>query len=94
LTACIVAALASGCTSERSSPECKEVCRKQARCVDKKSEAAAAAGQNDQNRFDQTECIASCTSLQRDREGKRLVEQVRACVAGAGEDCDALLACP
>jgi len=100
LTACFLAVLAPGCASERSSPECKDVCRKQARCVDKASEAAAAAAAStgssggDQTKFDQSECIAACTSLQRDSEGAKLVEQHRACYAGAGDDCTALLACP
>ena len=96
LTAGFLAALTLSCASERSSPECKDVCRKQARCVDKTSEAtaAAAAGSGDQTKFDQSECIAACTSLQRDSEGAKLVEQHRACYARAEEDCAALLACP
>jgi hypothetical protein len=38
LLACLVWSLAPACTSEGSSPECKEVCRKHARCTDQKNE--------------------------------------------------------
>ena len=93
--------LVPGCTSERSSPECKDVCSKWARCVDQKGEAAAAAASatataapGEQNKFDQSECIAACTTLRRDAEGAKLVEQHVACVARAQDDCAALLACP
>lgn len=84
-----------GCASERASTECKEVCRKQAQCVDQKREAASdgEAG-SDQNKFDQSECIAACTALLRDEQGKKLVEQHVGCVDRAANDCAALLACP
>jgi hypothetical protein len=88
--------IAPGCASERASPECKEVCRKDARCADQKAEAAAGrtlpAGE--QAKFDQSECIEVCTALRRDPEGEKRVAEHLACVARAGEDCAALLACP
>lgn len=93
----VASLLAIGCASERASPECKEVCRKQARCVEQKGEAAANGalpGAVEQNKFDQSECIAVCTALRRDAEGEKLVEQHVACVTRAKEDCAALLACP
>jgi len=93
LLAALLVGLAPACTSERSSPECKEVCRKQARCVDQKGEAAQPAA-IEQNKFDQSECIAACTSLQRDSEGRKLVARHVECVTKAKEDCPALLACP
>ena len=83
-----------GCTSERSSPECKEVCRKQARCIEEQRTEAAAEPAVEQDKFDQSECIAACTSLQRDREGRKLVANHVACVYRAKDDCTALLACP
>jgi hypothetical protein len=87
--------LATGCASERASNECKDVCRKQAQCVDQQREAAGdgEAG-SDQNKFDQSECVAACTALLRDEQGKKIVEQHVACIDRAGADCTALLACP
>jgi hypothetical protein len=85
----------AGCASERSSPECKDVCRKQARCVDIKGEAAGVAvGAREQNKFDQSECINACTMLQRVGEGKKFVGDHVACVTRAKDDCAAVLECP
>jgi hypothetical protein len=90
-----LAGLVAACTSERASPECKEVCRKQARCMEEqRGEAATAGPAAEQNKFDQSECIAACTSLQRDREGRKLVDQHVACVQRVKDACPALLACP
>jgi hypothetical protein len=83
-----------GCTSERASPECKEVCRKQARCVEDQRSEAATGPAAEQSKFDQSECIAACTSLQRDREGRKLVAQHLECTERAKDACPALLACP
>jgi hypothetical protein len=93
-TVLILLALLAGCTSERSSPECKEVCRKQARCIEEQRTEAAAEPAAEQDKFDQNECIAACTSLQRDGEGRKLVTHHVACVDRAKDDCEALLACP
>jgi hypothetical protein len=93
LVACFVS-VAVGCTSERASPECKEVCRKQARCVEDQRGEAATGPAAEQSKFDQSECIAACTSLQRDREGRKLVAQHLECVERAKDACPALVACP
>jgi len=102
--ACLLVFLLAACASERSSPECKEVCQKQARCVDQKVEAAAlnAAGspaggapeRAEQTKFDQSECVAACTALRRDVEGEKIVQKHVACVNGAAGECGAILACP
>lgn len=95
LVGSLLALLAStGCSSERSSPECKDTCHKQARCVDVKAEAPAVLPAGEQNKFDQSECIAACSALQRDREGKKLVAQHIDCVNRAENDCATILACP
>jgi hypothetical protein len=97
-------AIAPGCASERASPECKDVCHRHARCVDQKAEAAALAASTspgrprgeepaEQTKFDRSECIDVCMSLRRDPEGKKTVQQQIACVARAGDDCAAILAC-
>ncbi|HKE13673.1 MAG TPA: hypothetical protein VKB80_02325 [Kofleriaceae bacterium] len=82
-----------GCTSDRASPECKEVCRKHARCAEEQRSEAATGPAAEQSKFDQSECIGACTSLQRDREGRRLVAQHLECVERAKDACPALLAC-
>ena len=94
LLSLIAALVLVACTSERSSPECKEACRKQARCVEDQRGEAAAGPAAEQSKFDQSECIAACTSLQRDREGHKLVEQHLACIERVKGACPALLACP
>jgi hypothetical protein len=83
--------LAAACSSEGASNDCKNVCRKEAACVDQ----AADEGKEDeeQNRFDQSECIAACDALNRDPVGKTLVEKHRECAEKAGDDCAALLQC-
>ena len=103
---------AGGCASEQSSTQCKDVCRRQAKCVDQMSEAraertgnptSASAGDTDQggagededddrNKFDTNECVAACTALERDSQGKKLVKKHMDC-ARAAKDCTALLAC-
>ena len=87
----------TACASERSSPECKEVCRKHARCVDQKVEATPSTSRtppvDEQIKFDQSECVDDCKLLRRSAEGQQKVDQHVACVTRAGEDCAALLAC-
>lgn len=93
----LITALAA-CASERSSPECKEVCRKHARCVDQKVESSPATSRtppvDEQIKFDQSECVDDCNLLRRSAEGEQKVDRHIACVTRAGEDCAALLACP
>ena len=87
LTALLVAA---ACSSEGTSNECKEVCRKEAACVDQVGDDGKE--DEEQNRFDQSECIAACDALSRDEVGKTLVEKHRECALKA-KDCAALLQC-
>ena len=53
------------------------------------------SGEDDeeQNRFDQGECIAACDALSRDDVGSELVKKHKACADAAKDDCAALLAC-
>ena len=43
-------------------------------------------------KFDQSECVAACSALQRDEDGKKLVADHVACVEKA-DSCDAVLTC-
>ena len=92
----VIATLAA-CASERSNPECKEVCRKHARCVDQRVETSQATSRtppiDEQIKFDQSECVDDCNLLKRSTEGGQKVDQHVACVTKAGEDCAAILAC-
>jgi hypothetical protein len=92
----LIAAL-TACASERSSPECKEVCRKHARCVDQKVEAAQSTSRapavDEQIKFDQGECVDDCNLLRRSAEGEQKVDRHVACVTKAEEDCAGILAC-
>ncbi|WP_428262600.1 hypothetical protein [Haliangium sp.] len=76
-------ALSSACSSSRS-PRCKELCQREARCV------------REQRRldmhFDEAECVAACTALDRDNEGRHIVDEHAACVDRAS-DCNAVLGC-
>ena len=46
----------------------------------------------EENKFDQTECIAACAYLEKDPVGRELVAKHVEC-ANAAKDCSALLAC-
>ena len=83
--------LISACASERAPDDCKDVCRREASCVDQVAEDGE-QDDEDQNKFDQSECIAACAALKRDDIGKDLVVKYVEC-AKAAKDCAALLAC-
>ena len=83
--------LAAACSGEGTSSECKEVCRKEAACVDRVADDDKE--DEEQNRFDQSECIAACDALSRDEVGNELVKKHKECADKAGDDCAALLQC-
>lgn len=84
--------LAAACSSEGSSGVCKDICRQEASCVDQRGDDGKEEDE-EQNKFDQSECIAACDALSRDEVGKTLVEKHVACAKAAGENCAALLQC-
>ena len=92
LAALLLCGLAGACSSDHADKDCKDVCRREAQCVDGEVVPAPTA-EGEQNRFDQAECVAACSTLLRDKRGKELVEKHLACVKQAGESCDAILAC-
>jgi hypothetical protein len=67
------------------------VCRREAQCVDKIAEKSP--DEEEQTRFDQSECVSACNVLTRDPLGVELFERHVACVEKAGDDCEALLTC-
>jgi hypothetical protein len=86
--------LATACSSEGSSKDCKDICQTEANCVDQRSAAGKDEDEDEeQNKFDQSECIAACDALSRDEVGKKLVEKHTQCTRAAGKDCAAILQC-
>jgi hypothetical protein len=83
--------LATACSSEGSSSDCKDICRREASCVDQMSDDGKEEDE-EQNKFDQSECIAACDALNRDEVGKKLVDKHKECADNA-KDCPALLRC-
>jgi hypothetical protein len=81
----------AACSSEGASTECKEICRREASCVDQLGDEGKSEDE-EQNKFDQGECIAACDALTRDEVGKKLVDKHKECAAKA-TDCAALLQC-
>ena len=84
--------LAAACSSEGSSSDCKDVCRREASCVDQVADEGKEEDE-EQNKFDQSECIAACDALRRDEVGRELVQKHIECAAKAKDDCAALLQC-
>lgn len=82
---CAFAALVIGCPAPQSS-RCKDVCRRMVMCIEALDRQDIA--------IDENECTATCTTLERDVEGKKRVEEHAQCVDKADNDCEALLACP
>ena len=86
---------APACSSEGSSNDCKDICRREASCVDQMSDDSKDEDE-EQNKFDQSECIAACDALSRDDVGKTLVAKHKSCAdaaKNAKDYCAALLQC-
>lgn len=84
LVAIAVTLCAGGACTEPRSPACKEVCKREAECLD----AAAAKVP-----FDEKECIAACAALEHDVEHSAAkVQRHIACVAKQ-QACAAVLEC-
>jgi hypothetical protein len=85
----ILVSLAAACGSE-SDTRCKTVCEVEARCVEESPDG-------DQPKFDPGECTAACRALDRDKEGKTLVDDHVQCVndsmVAGRPDCAKVLAC-
>jgi hypothetical protein len=71
------------CTEPRSA-KCKEVCKREAECIDVTSSKMP---------FDEKECIAACAALENDQadNGAKVARHIE-CVRGK-QACDAVLEC-
>lgn len=77
------AVLGAGCTEPRSTA-CKEVCKREAECIDTLGSKSP---------FDEKECIAACAALEHDVENSAAkVQQHIACV-NQQTSCPAVLEC-
>ena len=75
--------LAAGCSASKS-PRCKAMCEREAQCVAEREQPEA--------RFDEGECVVSCSALERDDEGRELVDRHEACLEEA-TSCADVFAC-
>ncbi|MBA3539196.1 MAG: hypothetical protein H0T79_06180 [Deltaproteobacteria bacterium] len=84
ILAILAIALAAGCTQPRSA-RCKEVCKKEADCVDTTGTKLP---------FDEKECIAACSVLEADvADSAAKVARHAECVHRQ-TSCTAVLECP
>ena len=72
------------CTQPRST-RCKEICKREAECVDQTGSKIT---------FDQNECIAACSVLENDVDNAAKVTRHADCVNRQQQNCSALLECP
>ena len=80
--ALLVALLATACTEPRSA-QCKEVCKREAECVEETSAKLA---------FDEKECVAACAALEHDSDNTAKVKRHAECVHKQ-RSCAAVLEC-
>jgi hypothetical protein len=82
LAIAVLAVLGAGCTEPRSTA-CKEVCKREAECIDSTASKLP---------FDEKECIAACAALEHDVENSAAkVQRHIACVQQSS--CPAVLEC-
>ena len=79
--------LALSACGSNGSEACKDVCKREAECAEKR----VAAG-DESAKYDQNECTAACVDLERDSQGKELVENHIRCAKQA-KTCAELLEC-
>lgn len=81
----LAASVALAACAEPRSPRCKRLCAREAECVE--------AADNTETAFDEGDCVAQCSALERDEQGRGTVERHADCVTAAGTSCTAVLAC-
>ena len=74
--------LAAACTEPRSA-QCKEVCKREAECVEETNAKLA---------FDEKECVAACAALEHDSDNAAKVKRHADCVHKQ-QSCAAVLEC-
>jgi hypothetical protein len=83
ITAWAVWAAGAGCTEPRSTA-CKEVCKREAECVDVTGSKVP---------FDEKECIAACAALEHDVEHSAAKVQRHIDCVAKQQACSAVLEC-
>jgi hypothetical protein len=83
LLAVWLAAWLAACTEPRS-PACKEVCRREAECVEET---------NSKMPFDEKECVAACSALEQDATVNAAKVQRHIACVNKQEACAAVLEC-
>jgi len=82
MRAALLVLLLAGCTEPRSA-ECKEVCKREAECVEETNAKLA---------FDEKECVAACAALEHDADNAAKVKRHADCVHKQ-QSCAAVLEC-
>ena len=83
LLAMVIASVLGGCTEPRSTA-CKEVCKREAECVDQTGNKIP---------FDEKECIAACAALEHDVEHSAAKVQRHIDCVNKQPTCPAVLEC-
>ena len=81
LVIAVLLGLFAACAAPRSE-RCRRICEREAHCTQSQKDY----------KFDQNECEAACTSLERDDRGKVSVDNHEKCVEAA-DQCSAVLEC-
>jgi hypothetical protein len=88
LAAAVSSTIALAACDSGPASRCAQICELEARCAD------VNRPEGDKPRFDTGECTSACKALERDDEGKKLVNKHADCVRQHASDCAAVLACP
>src|SRR5258705_318852 len=85
----VLLSLALAACAQPRSAACKAICAREAEC----QRTAEDEKPDEQNAFDEGDCVAACAALERDGKTKPNVEAHRVCLQKAGNDCEAVLKC-
>ncbi len=85
LLAMVLLSVAPTACSAPRSERCKNICEREAECAETIADKDF--------RFDQRECVAACTALEHDDDGRGIVEKHADCVERAGTDCAKVYEC-
>lgn len=83
----LVIGTTAACTQPNST-RCKQICAQEAECLETQGPREG------ESAFDEGDCVAACSDLERDSEGRGVVERHADCTTKAANNCAAILACP
>jgi hypothetical protein len=86
--AALLSVLLAACAQPRS-PACKAICAREAEC----QQTAEDEKPDEQNAFDEGDCVAACAALERDGKTQPNVVAHWVCVQKAADDCEKVAEC-